>query len=83
MAITKETQIGKIDSGRKIQISSSENRYCSNKMALSYQESIRDMFYIQTQLLLMNTQRFKQYATQYGHKMLKMLMQFLANQESE
>jgi hypothetical protein len=74
MAITKETQIGKIEvvgKYKSVQVRTDivvmeDNEELSRKY---HRHALAQM-----QIYLMNTQRFKQYVTQSGHKMLKMLM---------
>jgi hypothetical protein len=75
MAITKETQIGKIEvvgKHKSVQVRTDtvvmeDNEELSRKYH-------RHALACQMQILRMNMQKFKQYVTQSGHKMLKMLM---------
>jgi hypothetical protein len=49
---------------------------------MNYQESIIDMLYMPDADITVEHQKFKQYVTQSGHKMLKMLMRFQSSQNN-
>ena len=76
MALTKETQIGKIEvvgKYKSVQVRT-DTVVMEDSKELSRQYH-RHVLASRCRYYLMNTQRFKQYVMQYGHKMLKMLMQ--------
>jgi hypothetical protein len=77
MAITKETQIGKIEVVGKYK----SVQVRTDTVVMEDNEELSRKYHrhalCQMQIYLMNTHKFKQYVTQSGHKMLKMLMRLL------
>jgi hypothetical protein len=77
MAITKETQIGKIEVVGKYK----SVQVRTDTVVMEDGEELSRKYHrhalMPDAILLMNTQKFKQYVTQSGHKMLKMLMRLL------
>ena len=77
MAITKETQIGKIEvvgKHKSVQVR-------TDTVVMEDGEELSRKYHRHSlapdAVITENTQKFKQYVTQFGHKMLKMLMQLL------